>query len=418
MAEKLAIDGGKPVREKPLPASYPGASVYGEEEKRAVLEVIERQSPFRYYGPNVVGAARQFELDFARKIGCDYALGVSSGTAALVAALKALRIGPGDKVIVPANTFVATANAVIIAGAVPVFADIDDSLNIAPGEIGRLADETVKAVIPVPILGNPCEMDEIMAQAGKYGLKVIEDVAQSCGSRYKGKYSGSFGDAACFSLQINKIITTGDGGVITTSRPDVYDRAVRYHDQGIFRDKELFAGMPAADEPFAGQNYRMNEMGGALAGVQLGKLDGIIASMKAIKGRIKAGIRQTAGIGFRKINDEEGDAGNSLIFMLPDAQMAAAFQRALIAEGIGASVLYGGKPVYRNAHIFERRTADDDGFPFSFFKDYPPYREGMCPQAENLLPRCLNISISPAFKMSDADDVVSGIVKVARSLLG
>ncbi|MFD0712612.1 DegT/DnrJ/EryC1/StrS family aminotransferase [Paenibacillus sp. GCM10027626] len=419
MTTKLAIYGGTPVRNRPLPLPFPGASVYGEEEKRAALDVIGRQSPFRYYGADVAGKTKQFEIAFSERIGCGYALGVTSGTAALVVALKSLGIGPGDKVIVPANTFIATANAVVMAGAVPVFADIDDSLNINPNEIGRLAeaDPSVKAVIAVPILGNPCEMDKVMEQAAKHKLKVIEDVAQSCGSRYKGMHSGAFGDMACFSLQMNKIITTGDGGIVVTNQAELYERAVRYHDQGFFRDKELFEGMAVADVPFAGQNFRMSEINGAIALEQLKKLDGIIAAMRAIKRRIKDGIRGVQGIAFRKINDEEGDAGNALVMMLPDAQIASRFHDVLNAEGITASVLYEGRPVYMHEHVMQRRTADRDGFPFNFFTDFPSYKVGMCPDAEQLLPRCIAISLSPVFQESDADDVIKGILKAAEGLL-
>jgi len=423
MTEKLAIQGGVPVRYEPLPQPYPGASVYGEEEQRAVLEVIQRQSPFRYYGQDVAGKTKQFETAFATRIESNYALGVTSGTSALIIALKALGIGPGDKVIVPANTFVATANAVIIAGAVPVFADIDESLNLDPSEIGRLADADTKAVIAVPILGNPCEMDRVMEEAAKFGLKVIEDVAQSCGSLYKGVHSGAFGDIACFSLQMNKIITTGDGGVVVTNQADLYERAVRFHDQGLFRDKALFVGMPADDVPFAGQNFRMSEINGAIAVEQLKKLDGIISDMRAIKQRIKQAIMNHSAaalesITFRQINDEEGDAGNALVMFLPDADIASQFHDALNAEGIAASVLYGGQPVYMHSHIMERRTVDRDQFPFNFFTDFPPYQAGMCPYAEQLLPRSIYIALSPIFQVSDADDIVQGIVKVAESLLG
>jgi 8-amino-3,8-dideoxy-alpha-D-manno-octulosonate transaminase len=147
-----------------------------------------------------------------------------------------------------------------MAGGIPVFADVDDSLNIDPEEIYRLADSSTKAVIVIPILGNPCEMKRIMEIADRCHLKVIEDVAQSCGSQYMGRYSGSFGEVGCFSLQINKIITTGDGGVVTTNNGRFFERAVRYHDHGMFREKEGFLQSKVEDEVFIGQNYRMSEI--------------------------------------------------------------------------------------------------------------------------------------------------------------
>jgi len=417
MSEKLAINGGKPVRNIPLPPAYPGACVYGEEEKRAVLEVLDRKSPYRYYGPDVAGKVKEFEILFSKKIGNKYSLGVTSGTASLIVALKAAGIGPGDKVIVPACTFVASAGAVIIAGAVPVFADIDDSMNIDPDKIGDCVDEYTKAVLPVPILGNPCEMDRIMEVAKKYNLTVIEDVAQSCGSKYKGKYSGSFGHISCFSLQLNKIITTGDGGVVSTNDEKLYERAVRYHDQGMFREKEGFLATNAEDDIFVGQNYRMSEITGAVALEQLKKLDNITSYMRKIKNMIKDGIKDIDGIKFRRINDEEGDAGSTLFMLLPDVETADRFRKALAAENVNCGCLYGGRPVYMIPQIFYQKTVDRCGFPFNQFKEKIVYTEDMCPYARKYMPLNAVISLSPAFTEKDAEDVVTAIRKVAKAIL-
>jgi 8-amino-3,8-dideoxy-alpha-D-manno-octulosonate transaminase len=415
--EKLAIHGGEPVRTEPMPPPYAGASVYGEEEERAVLEVIRSKSPYRYYGPNVLGKVREFEKAFSKKIGIEYTLGVTSGTASLVVALKAAGIGPGDKVIVPACTFLATPGAVVCAGAVPVFADIDESMNIDPDAIEKVVDKHTKAIIPVPILGNPCQMDRIMEIAHKYNLVVIEDVAQSCGSKYKGRYSGTFGDINCFSLQINKIITTGDGGAVVTNDPKLYERAVRYHDQGMFREKEGFLSKSSADDVFIGQNYRMSEITGAIAVEQLKKLDYIVESMRKIKYSIKDQIRDIPGIGFRRINDEEGDAGNSLIIYLENPEKAKEFREALNAEGIPASFLYNGEPIYMLPQIFNKKTADSSGFPFNQFDEEIVYEKDMCPKAWDIMQRTATINFSPAFTEKDAEDVVKAIHKVTKYIL-
>jgi len=417
MEEKLALYGGRPVRDIPLPPSYPGASVYGEEEKAAVLEVIDQKSPYRYYGPNVLGKVKEFEKAFSQKIGNQFALGVTSGTAALVVALKAAGIGPGDKVIVPACTFIATAGAVVCAGAVPVFADIDDSLNIDPGSIGKVVDKYTKAVIPVPILGNPCQMDRITEEAKKYNLVVIEDVAQSLGSKYKGKYSGTFGDINCFSLQINKTITTGDGGVVSTNDPKLYERAIRYHDQGMYREKEGFLSTSIEDDIFIGQNYRMSEISGAVALEQLKKVDMITGNMHRIKYYIKDQLKGTPGIDFRRINDEEGDSGNALILLLKDKEKTVEFVKALNAENIAASRLYNGEPVYMVPQLFYQKTVDKNRFPFNQFDEKVVYSKDMCPNAVELMPRNVTIFISPVFTEKDADDIVKAISKVSKYLL-
>jgi 8-amino-3,8-dideoxy-alpha-D-manno-octulosonate transaminase len=415
--DKLAIHGGEPVRKTPMPPPYPGASVYGEEEKKAVIEVIESKSPYRYYGPNVLGKVKEFEKAFSDKIGNKYTLGVTSGTASLIVALKAAGIGPGDKVIVPACTFLATPGAVVCAGAVPVFADIDESMNIDPESISKVVDKYTKAVIPVPILGNPCQMDRIMEVAKKHNLIVIEDVAQSCGSKFKGQYSGTFGDINCFSLQINKILTTGDGGAVSTNDPKLYERAVRYHDQGMFREKEGFLSKNSADEVFIGQNYRMSEISGAIALEQVKKLDFIVNSMRKIKYSIKEQIKDIKGLGFRRINDEEGDAGNALIMLLPDAEIAKKFREALNGEGIPTGLLYNGEPIYMLPQIFNKKTAEGREFPFDQFDEEIVYTKDMCPKAWDIMPRSATINLSPAFTEQDVEDVVKAIRKVAKHLL-
>ncbi|NLB42743.1 MAG: DegT/DnrJ/EryC1/StrS family aminotransferase, partial [Clostridiales bacterium] len=334
-----------------------------------------------------------------------------------VVALKAAGIGPGDKVIVPACTFLATPGAVVVAGAVPVFADIDDSMNIDPDAIGKVVDKYTKAIIPVPILGNPCQMDRIMEESKKHNLIVIEDVAQSCGSKYKGKYSGTFGDINCFSLQINKIITTGEGGAVTTNDPKLYERAVRYHDQGMFREKEGFLSKDAPDDVFVGQNYRMSEITGAVALEQLKKLDSIIESMRKVKYSIKNQIKDINGLGFRTINDEAGDSGNSLILLLPDAEIAAEFRKALTAEGIPTGFLYNGEPIYMIPQMMKKKTVDRNNFPFDQFDEEIVYTRDMCPNSWNIMPRSANIGISPTYTEKDVDDIVKAIRKVAAHLL-
>ena len=415
--DKLAIYGGEPVRKTQMPPPYPGASVYGEEEKRAVSEVIDSKSPYRYYGPHVLGKVKAFEKLFSEKIRCKYALGVTSGTASLIVALKAAGIGPGDKVIVPACTFIATPGAIVCAGAVPVFADIDESMSIDPESIGQVADKDTKAVMPVPILGNPCQMPKIMEVAAKHHLLVIEDVAQSCGSKYNDQYSGTFGDINCFSLQINKVLTTGDGGAVTTNDPKLYERAVRYHDQGMFREKEGFLSKKSADDVFIGQNYRMSEITGSVALEQVKKLDSIVRSMRKIKYRIKDQLQDIKGLGFRRINDRDGDAGNALILLLPDAEIAGKFREALNGEGIPVGLLYNGEPIYMMPQIFNKKTADQNGFPFNQFEEEIVYQKDMCPKAWDIMPRSATISLSPAFTEQDADDIVKAVRKVAKHIL-
>jgi len=260
-------------------------------------------------------------------------------------------------------------------------------------------------------------MDRIMAVARKHNLIVIEDVAQSCGSKYKGAYSGSFGDISCFSLQINKIITTGDGGAVSTNDEKLYERAVRYHDQGMFREKEGFLASNADDDIFVGQNYRMSEVTGAIALEQLKKLDSITSYMLKIKTMIKKEISGIDGLSFRRITDEAGDAGSTLFMMLPDENTEARFRDALNAEHVNNGYLYGGMPVYMIPQIYCQKTVDRCGFPYNQFSEKIVYTEDMCPNAIKLMPRNATISISPAFTEKDAEDVIKAVRKVAKEIL-
>ena len=413
--DKLAMNGGTPVRDTMLMSKWPGAMLYDEQEAKKVFDVCMAKSPFRYYGANSLGMVRQFEEAFEKRMRVKNALGVTSCTASLVVALKAAGIGPGDKVIVPACTFVATAGAVVCAGAVPIFADVDDSLNIDPKQIAKVCDKYTKAVIVVPLLGVPCKMDEIVAEAKKHNLIVIEDVAQSMGAEYHGKAMGTWGDLGVYSMQLNKIISTGEGGVVVTDNDALYERACRYHDQGMYRDNPNPALEP--EHCLIGQNYRMSELTGAAALVQLERLDGIITRMKEIKRILKDEISTIDGVMFRNDVDEEGDAAASITLYFPTREQTQLFNKAMNAENILFGTQYGGKLAYMNPQIFYQRTIDPSGFPFNQFDEKIVYTEDMCPYAMDLYPRSSFMFLSPCMTDKDVEDVIKAMKKVLPAVL-
>lgn len=414
--KNLAINGGTPVRNTSLQAEYLGASLYGAEEMSALERVIKAKSPFRYYGLDCQKLVSKFETKCKQKFGIQNALGVSSGTAALIVALKAAGVGAGDKVIVPAVTFIATAGTVVCAGAVPVFADCDDSLNINPDEISRLADKYTKAVIPVPLLGNSCRMDKIISEAKKHKLVVIEDVAQSMGSKFNGKYSGTMGDIGCFSMQLNKVLTTGEGGMVCTNNENYFERACRFHDQGMYREKEGFLNTVNSENLIIGQNYRMSELTGAVASEQILKLDWLVENCRRVFRSIMSKIQPNEHIQFRKIVDEEGFLGTSILAFASSTELAAQIRVAISKENVPCGYLYNGKPLYLNPQIFYQRTADVSGFPFNQFEEPVVYSEGMCPTAEDLMSRNIHIPLSPTFTEQDCDDVANAFNKVVLAL--
>jgi len=375
----------------PLPGPWPGAWMIGAEEVQAVMEVMKAQSPFRHYGPHVLGKAREFEKAFAERMDTRYALGVTSGTAALIVGLAGLEVGPEDEVIMPAYTWVSCPSAVVALGGVPVMAEVDESLSLDPEDIERRITPRTKAIMVVHVGGVAADTDRIMAVARRHGLRVLEDCAQSCGASLRGKPIGSVGDAGAFSLQLNKIITSGEGGAVATSDALIYERAVRYHDLGFLRSQ---FDIQAQGKAFFGNNYRMTELTAAVALVQLGRLDGVVGTLREIRSGIIARIADLPGLVLRQAPDPAGDAAVTLTFLAPAPQAADRLVAALGAEHIACDRPYGGRTLYENwADCFQtwlaaRRACGARALGQS-------YAPGLCPRTEALLKRTVCISLVP-----------------------
>jgi 8-amino-3,8-dideoxy-alpha-D-manno-octulosonate transaminase len=233
----LAADGGKPVRDKPLRSTYYGPEFYDDKELAELREVLGKRQPFRWYGPGSRPPMKvlTFEKELAERMQTKFALAVTSGTAALTTALAALGVGPGDEVILPAWSWYACFNSIVMNGALPVFAESDPSFNIDPADLESRITPQTKAIMVVHTLGNPADMDAILSIARARRIKVLEDCAQSLGGSYQGKPLGSIGDIGIYSFQIAKTISSGEGGGLVTSDPLLFERASRYHDLGLLR---------------------------------------------------------------------------------------------------------------------------------------------------------------------------------------
>ncbi len=414
--QRLAIKGGAPAKQNPDPPMYPGGMEIGDEEEQAVLEVLRAKRLFRYYGPGEADSkASQLERAFAEKTGARYAVAVTSGTAALVCGLQGIGIGPGDEVIVPAYTWIASASAVVAAGGIPVIAEVDETLLLDPADVERKITPYTKAIMPVHMRGAACRMDELMALANEHGLKVIEDVAQANGGSYKGQALGTFGDVGCYSLQFNKIITSGEGGMVVTNDESVWKRTNMYHDViGALR-LEFDAA-----ELLCGVNYRMPELLAAVALVQLRRLDGLIDAMRQRKRMLKAGIEDVTrrkGISFRELADPEGDTAIATVFFMDSAAQADAVSQALRAENIGAGTLYRPEGidyhVYANwLPIINRRTWTNAGGPWRWAQREIEYRPDMCPRSLDLLGRAVHLNVSPLLTNEDVEETVEGLNRV------
>jgi 8-amino-3,8-dideoxy-alpha-D-manno-octulosonate transaminase len=261
---------------------------------------------------------------------------LSSGTAAIKVALKALGVGPGDEVITQAYTFVATVEAIFETGATPVIVDIDDTLNMDPAALKSAITENTKAIVPVHMMGEAADMDAIMAISNEHDLFVMEDTAQALGASLKGKYLGTIGDMGAFSTDAGKTLNTGEGGIVLTNDEQLYINARAYHDHGHEYSTSVGRGQEAA--LCRGFNYRMTEIHAAVGLAQLKKLDTIIEKQRANKLKLMEGLKDM-GLPFRRSIDPSGDIGDTIVFYLPDRDRTAAFVSAMSEKGLGTKNL-------------------------------------------------------------------------------
>ncbi len=357
----------------------PGSQWIGREEIAEVMDVLESGSLFRYGSlddPKFKHKVYTFEKEFADACGVRHALAVSSGSGALICALKAMGIGPGDEVIVPAYTFIASFSSIIFAGGVPVLTEIDQSLDIDPADIERRLTKRTKAIMPIHMLGNACDMDAIMTLADKHGLPVLEDACQANGGSYKGRRLGSIGRMGTFSLNVFKTITAGDGGVVVTDDEALYKHAFGLHDQG---HSPLRSGVEVGKRSVLGMNFRMNELTGAVALAQLRKMPRIVAALREKKKRFKELIAGTPGVSFRKLNDPDGDCATLLTVLFRTAGDAAR-----VAKKLGTTTVdHSGWHVYANMEHLNRYLAENG----------LPHDKGAYPRTDDILSRAINLSV-------------------------
>ena len=238
MGNVMAISGGEAVRKKAWPDMWPGGTMYDEDEVNAAISVLKAQSPFRHYGFNLQHQVDAFEKAMADYMGVKYALGVSSGSTALMVALSALGAGPGTEIILPALEWISDVNAVVQLRAIPALCDINDTWNMDPDSLEKCITPRTRAIIAVHMAGTAADIEPICVIAKKNNIPVLEDCSQAAGTKINGKSVGSFGDIATFSFQYNKNITTGEGGMVATNSEDLYRKCISFHDVGFERDED------------------------------------------------------------------------------------------------------------------------------------------------------------------------------------
>ncbi len=397
-----------------------GAQHYDEKEKEQLLEVWERKLPFRWYGQMREQPVKvaTFEKEFAARMQTRFALAVNSGTSALETAVSALGIGPGDEVIIPAWTWHSSATSVVRAGALPVFAEIDESFNIDPDDIEHRITPQTKCIMAVHLQGNPADMDRIMAIARKHKLKVLEDCAQSVGASYKGKPLGSIGDIGIYSHQVNKTISAGEGGSVVTNDPVLFERACRFHDVGALRNAHQEALGKSQMEPFGGSNFRMNEFSGGVMLAQLRKLDAIIGKTRRMGRKVYDGVRDLPGIHFRRLPDPQGELCVAVFVRFDSKEQRDRYVAALKKEGVPARAP-GGSVILPIEPYIEKKVTAHPGWPTWNSPRGRAIRYGAasCPRTIDILSRFAGAAIHPMYTGKDVDQIISTIRKVYPAIV-
>jgi len=381
----------------------------GKEEVEAVERVIATKELFRVN--NGLKEAEKFEENWAKTIGTDYAILLSSGTGALISALVGLGVGPGDEVIVPGYTFMASASAVLAVGAIPVLAEIDETMTIDVEDIEKKISKHTKAIIPVHICGYPCNMDAICAIAKKHNLYIVEDACQADGGRYKGKRLGSIGDAGAFSFNYYKLISAGEGGAIVTNNKLVYDRAMIYHDGGAaFRPYASDFEVPV----FMGTQMRTNEVSAAILNVQLSRMDGIIEDLRKIKKTMTEALSGCDKFTIAPSYDIEGDLATHLPLRFADVETAKKFAED---ETIGGMlVVNSGKHIYYNwAPVMEKRGAHCDTLnPYNLPQNKDLNMDctpDMLPKTNDLVKRTYHLPLHCDWSEEETQAKIAAIIK-------
>ncbi|WP_309252395.1 DegT/DnrJ/EryC1/StrS family aminotransferase [Paenibacillus spongiae] len=402
----LAMHGGP--RSKTVP--FGTGRRFGDEELLELKEALEQNTLFYHYGQKV----KTFLTRFNELYGVPYSVAASSGTAAIHIALGAAGVSVGDEVITSPITDQGTVVGILYQNAIPVFADLDPhTYNMDPVSIESRITSRTKAIVAVHLAGNPCEMDPIMDIARKYGLKVIEDCAQSYLTRYRGRLAGTIGDYGCFSTNDFKHISTGDGGIVTVNS----GREADYHTAHAFADKNYrrLGQDVIRDLHGIAPNYRMTELQGAVGIAQLSKLPGICSSRSHHGQRLTWAIAGLNGITAPQVN--AGNESTYWFYMLrvDEGVLGASreeFSEALAQEGIPNVPGYIPEVVYMQPLFQKREAYAGSHFPFDLTGI--TYERGICPTAEGILRTAVRLSISEFYTDQDIDEMGAGIRKVAN----
>ena len=396
----------------------PGYELFGAQERKEVNDVLETGILMRYGfdGPRKgIWKAKELEQESCQLTGAGYTQLVSSGTASLTTAMAALGIGAGDEVIMPTFTFVASFEAVLSVGAIPVIVDIDETLTLDPKAVEAAITNRTKAVMPVHMCGSMSQLDELKAICDAHKLLLLEDACQAFGATYKGKGIGTIGHAGTFSFDFVKIMTCAEGGAVITNSEDIYKKCDQYTDHGHdHAGKDRGADL----HPYLGYNYRISELHAAVGLAQVRRVKEFMALQLRNNGILKNTLEKVEGLTFRQIPDPAGDTGSFVSFFLPTEEMARDAAAGFTAAGIGGNLYwYDNNWHYvRKWHHLQNgswmhRLHDDQK------KQVLHYANQAFPASDAIMSRCISSSISLLWDEAQAQDRADKMAEVLRTVM-
>jgi dTDP-4-amino-4,6-dideoxygalactose transaminase len=391
---------GHPAITSPLPTGGVGWSAINEEEIQAIAELLRHPDRlFRYQGENK-GQCDLLEQELAEKIGVRHSLFVTAGTAALTCCLSAFEIGPGDEVIVPGYTYIATAAAVVDVGAVPVIAEIDLSLGLDPDDVERKITPYTKAILVVHMQGVPARLARLREIARRHGIRLIEDCCQAAGATYQGVFCGVESDAFAWSTNFFKVLTSGEGGAFFCNDSEAFQRGVFQSDPAMQMWKSCI-GSHESVPPFSRGGFRGSEIAAAMLRVQLRKLDALLAVTRQNKRQLLLHLNPPKHYTLQHVDDPDGECGISFAMIAHSGEEARQLVAHAAAEGLELGSVYNHGFPDRHIYsywtsILEKRGATPAGYPWKdpAYKGSVSYAPDMCPQTLSILGRCLRLPIN------------------------
>ncbi len=396
----------------------PGTELFGNEERKEINDVLETGMLFRYNHDqqrNGIWKAREFEAEVRKITNAKYAHAMCNGTAAIATALAASGLGAGDEVIVPPFTFIASVEAVLFIGAIPVFAEIDETLCLSAEGIRKAITPKTKGVCLVHMCGGMADMDSIMAVVKEHDLILVEDAGQAFAASYKGTYTGLFGTAGSYSFDFFKIATAGEGGVFVTNDEQVYKTADAYADHG-HNHQGNNRGME--QHPVLGFNYRISELHAAVGLAQTRRVPHILEANRRNKKILVDILSQVEGVSFATISDPAGDSATFLNMFLPDTEAATRTVAELNKDGIGGfNYWYTNMYHFINQwdHLKEMRTAAK--LPVQLLGSSQDYANLQLPKSQEVVGRLISFGIRCTWTEEEVTALANKIATAVKNAM-